>query len=170
MGDRRDSTRRLKDAIVAVQRVTNSRRLDVVRAERSGVPLGLVATGVLYQVVESGPLRAASLAERSRMQPAALSRQLGILERAGCIDRVPDPTDGRGSVVRATRQGRAVHDRIQASDDDLFAAQLARWQPAELDQLADLLERLVTDLRAPAPAPAHDQAPHDAHEEAATET
>lgn len=164
MGERRDSTRRLKDAIVAVQRVTNSRRLDVVRAERSGVPLGMVATGVLYQVVESGPLRAASLAQRSRMQPAALSRQLGILERAGCIDRVPDPTDGRGSVVRATRQGRAVHHRIQSSDDELFAAQLARWEPAQLDQLADLLERLVTDLRAPAPD--HDEA----HEEAATET
>jgi DNA-binding MarR family transcriptional regulator len=157
MGERRDSTRRLKDAIVAVQRVTNSRRLDVVRAERSGVPLSLVATGVLHHVVDAGPLRAATLAERSRMQPAALSRQLGILEREGCLERVPDPSDGRGSLVRATRRGRAVHRRIQASDDDLFAAQLRRWDADELDGLADLLERLVTDLRAPAPALAHEE-------------
>jgi DNA-binding MarR family transcriptional regulator len=150
----RDSTRRVKDAIVALQRITNSRRLDVVRAERSGVPLSLVATGVLYQVVESGPLRAAALAERSRMQPAALSRQLGILEREGCIERLPDPDEGCGLLVRPTPQGRAVHDRIQAADGELFAAQLARWDGTELDTLADLLERLVADLRAPAPTTA----------------
>src|SRR4029453_13656496 len=59
-----DRTRRGKDAIVAVQRITNSRRLDVLRAQRSGVPLSLVATGVLYQVVEWGPLRGATLAPR----------------------------------------------------------------------------------------------------------
>lgn len=157
----RDSTRRVKDAIVALQRITNSRRLDVLRAQRSGVPLGLVATGVLYQVVESGPLRAAALAERSRMQPAALSRQLGILEREGCIERLPDPDDGRGLLVRPTARGRAVHDRIQAADAELFAAQLARWDGTELDTLADLLERLVADLRAPAPTPAdHEETTH----------
>jgi DNA-binding MarR family transcriptional regulator len=150
----------VKDAIVAIQRMTNSRRLDTMRAERSGVPLGLVATGVLYQVVEWGPLRAASLAERSRMQPAALSRQLGILEHEGMIVRAPDPTDRRGSVVRATLRGRAVHERVQAADDDLFAAQLARWDGGEIDCLAELLERLAADLRAPTPAEARD--PDDA--------
>jgi DNA-binding MarR family transcriptional regulator len=154
-----DSTRRVKDAIVAVQRITNSRRLDVLRAQRSGVPLSLVATGVLYQVVEWGPLRAATLAARSRMQPAALSRQLGILQREGYIERLPDPTDGRGAVVRATAHGRAIHQRIQSADDELFAAQLARWDAGELDRLAELLERLVTDLRAPTPAPVPEEEP-----------
>lgn len=136
---------------MAIQRITNSRRLDAVRAKRSGVPLGLVATSVLYHVVEGGPLRAATLAERCRMQPAALSRQLGILEREGCIERAPDPSDGRGSLVRATPAGKGVHERIQSTDDVLFAAQLARWDQAQLNQLADLLERLIADLRAPTP-------------------
>lgn len=135
---------------MAMQRLTNSRKLDVLRAERSGLPLSLVTTGVLYQVVESGPLRAGTLAERTRMQPAALSRQLRNLERQGCLERVPDPSDGRGSVIRATDHGRAVHQRVRAANDELFAAQLSDWDTEELDRLADQLERLITDLRAPA--------------------
>lgn len=149
----RDSTQRVKDAIVAIQRITNSRKLDAVRAERSGVPLGLVATSVLYQVVERGPLRATTLAGYCRMQPPALSRQLGILQREGCIERAPDPTDGRCSVIRATAAGKAAHDRIQATDDALFAAQLTGWDGGRIDRLAELLEQLVTDLRTPAPRP-----------------
>lgn len=147
----RDSTHRVKDAIVALQRVTNSRRIDARRAERSGVPLGLVATGVLYQVVERGPARASLLADQCRMQPAALSRQLRILEAGGHIERAPDPADGRGTVIRATADGKAAHERIQRADDELFAAHLARWDEREIVLLADLLERLVVDLRAPAP-------------------
>jgi DNA-binding MarR family transcriptional regulator len=141
----------VKDAIVALQRVTNSRRIDARRAERSGVPLGLVATGVLYQVVERGPARASRLADQCRMQPAALSRQLGNLEAAGYIERAPDPTDGRCTTIRATADGKAAHVRIQIADDDLFAAHLAGWEEREIVHLADLLERLVVDLRAPVP-------------------
>jgi DNA-binding MarR family transcriptional regulator len=146
----RDSTLRVKDAIVALQRVTNSRRIDARRTERSGVPLGLVATGVLYQVVERGPVRPGRLADQCRMQPAALSRQLRILEGGGYIERAPDPTDGRGTLIRATAEGKAAHWRIQIADDELFAAHLARWDQNEIVLLADLLERLVVDLRAPA--------------------
>jgi DNA-binding MarR family transcriptional regulator len=141
----------VKDAIVALQRVTNSRRIDARRVERSGVPLGLVATGVLYQVVERGPARARVLADQCRMQPAALSRQLGILEAHRYIERAPDPADGRCTLIRATAEGKAAHVRIQVADDQLFAAQLAGWRDREIVLLADLLERLVVDLRAPPP-------------------
>ena len=86
------------------------------------------------------------------MQPAALSRQLSILERGGCVDRVPDPDDGRGWLIRPTDYGRSVYRKVRRANEELFAEQLAGWQPAELDQLADLLERLITDLRSPVAA------------------
>lgn len=150
----RHSTRRLQEAIVALQRLTNSRKIDARRAARSGVPLGLIASGVLRQVVEDGPQRPAPLAERVHMQPTALSRQLGVLERAGCIERVPDPVDGRGHLVRATRRGRSLSRREEAATEELFAAQLAAWSTDEVDQLTDELERLLDDLRAPVPSSA----------------
>lgn len=139
----------MQEAIVAIQRITNSRKLDVLRARHSGVPLSLVATGVLRQIVESGPLRAGALAERARMQPAALSRQLRILEEVGCIERLPDPTDGRGALVGPTPEGRRIHRRVRAANEELFAAQLEGWADGELDHLGGLLDRLVTDLRSP---------------------
>lgn len=148
-----ESWRRLQEAIVGIQRITNSRKIDILRAERSGVPLSLVTTGVLRPVVEAGPLRAAELAERARMQPAALSRQLAILEREGCIERVRDPADRRASLVRSTARGRAVHRRVRVAAEELFAAQLASWSGDELDNLSGLLERLIADLRAPPVVP-----------------
>jgi DNA-binding MarR family transcriptional regulator len=145
----RHSTRRLQDAIVALQRLTNSRKLDARRAARSGVPLSLIASGVLRQVVEGGDHRPAALAVRVRMQPTALSRQLGVLERAGCIQRLPDPADGRSHLVRATRHGRSVSRREEQATDELFAEHLASWSTAEMDHLTDQFERLLHDLRAP---------------------
>ncbi len=106
---------------------------------------------MLRQVVEVGPHRPAALARQVRMQPTALSRQLGVLERAGCIERIPDPVDGRGHRVRATRRGRAVSSREEAATDELFAAQLATWSTAEVDRFTDQFERLLADLRSPAP-------------------
>src|SRR5262249_30318758 len=154
------SAQRVKDAIVAIQRMTNSRRLDTMRAERSGVPLGLVATGGLYQVVEWGPLRAASLAERSRMQPAALSRQLGILERAGLIERARCRTARGGSVVGAAVRGGGGPERARGAADALFPARRPGWDGGEIDRLAELLERRSADR--PPPTPAEARAPDDA--------
>jgi len=146
---REAAIRRVQEGVVAIQRITNSRKLDVLRAERSGVPLGLVAAGVLRQVVDSGPLRAGALAERSRMQPTALSRQIRILEEAGCIERLPDPTDGRGALIGATDRGRTTYQRVRAANEALFAGQLAGWSDDEVEHLGGLLDRLVTDLRRP---------------------
>lgn len=134
---------------MAIRRITNSRKLDVLRSERSGVPLSLVTTGVLRQVVESGPLRAGALADRARMQPTALSRQLRILEEAGCIERLPDPADGRGAVIGPTPAGRRTYERVRAANEELFAAQLAGWSDDEVGHLGELLDRLVADLRRP---------------------
>lgn len=153
---RADDIRRVQEAVVSIQRITNSRRIDVLRAERSGVPLSLVASGVLRQVVESGPLRAGELADRARMQPAGLSRQLRILEDAGCIERLPDPTDGRGALIGPTPRGRATHDKVRAAGEALFAGQLAAWTDDEVEHLGGLLDRLVTDLRRPHPEVAHE--------------
>jgi DNA-binding MarR family transcriptional regulator len=141
------SRRRLNDAVIALHRFASSRKLDDVHASRSGVPLNLAAVGVLGRVVEHGPVALWALAGLSGMQPSALSRQVRLLEEAGHIERRPDPSDGRVSVVRATRRGRSAYQRVRRANDELLAAQLAGWTDAEVDHLAELMERLVTDLR-----------------------
>jgi MarR family transcriptional regulator, organic hydroperoxide resistance regulator len=111
-----------------------------------------VAGSVLRHVIENGPARPALLAERIRMQPSALSRQLRVLEDEGCIERDLIPGDGRGWLVRVTQRGRGIEQRLERADAEILAGQLRNWSPVELDTLNDLLGRLIHDLRAPAAA------------------
>src|SRR4051794_40334485 len=127
---RRDSARRLQLAIVDLQRITNSRRLHGIRSERSGVSLSPAAGGVLRHVVDGGPIRPGALADRARMQPPALTRQLKSLEADGCIERVAAPSDRRGALVRATRRGRSLVHQLEAGADHNIRAQPAAWATA----------------------------------------
>ena len=90
------------------------------------------------------------LAAVGRMHPAALTRQVQLLEAEGMIVRRPDPDDRRASVVRATAKGRNAYRRMQAVNDEIMAEQLADWTPEELHDLVDRMDRLIVALRTPA--------------------
>jgi len=141
------TSRKLNDAISALNRFSQSRKLGPIHAVRSGVDLNLAAYGVLGQVIAHGPVTLTGLARRTHMLPSALSRQIKLLEDGGYIDRSLDPDDARVSVVRVTTKGRDAHRRIRKANEDLLAHQLASWTDTELDEVADLILRLVADLR-----------------------
>ncbi|WP_420124667.1 MarR family winged helix-turn-helix transcriptional regulator [Nakamurella sp.] len=64
---------------------------------------------VLAQLAESGGrLRLRDLVDRVVLSQPGLSRKVARLAEEGLVDRLPDPTDGRGVVVRLTRSGRAA--------------------------------------------------------------
>ncbi|GAA4995479.1 MAG: MarR family transcriptional regulator [Streptomycetaceae bacterium] len=142
-----ESRRAINEAINAVKRFVNSRQLDALHAARSGVALNLVAIGILHRVIDHGPVRPTELAELADIQPAALSRQIRILEDGGYIVRVGDAEDGRVSMVEATEQGRAAYRSFSAANDALLAEQLRGWTAEELGSLAAQMQRLVADLR-----------------------
>ena len=155
----RAGAHRLQDAIIDLQRITNSRKLHQSLATRAGVTIAPTAGFVLRHVVANGPERPAVLAERMRMQPSALSRQLKVLEADGHIERVPIDGDKRGWLLRATRRGRGVVQRLERADEGILAEQLRNWSATDLDTLNDLLDRLIHDLRAPAPTATRKKVP-----------
>lgn len=77
------------------------------------------------------------LAGFASTDPMMTSQVLRSLERAGLVERLPHPTDGRARVLRATPEGAAAARRATADveaadaaffagvDADAFAAQLA---------------------------------------------
>ena len=64
---------------------------------------------VLVQLAESGGrLRLRDLVDKVVLSQPGLSRKVARLEDEGLVERLPDPHDGRGVLVRITRSGRAA--------------------------------------------------------------
>lgn len=64
---------------------------------------------VLVQLAENGGrLRLRDLVDKVVLSQPGLSRKVARLEDEGLVERLPDPHDGRGVLVRITRAGRAA--------------------------------------------------------------
>ena len=127
--------------------ITRARRHDVVRTV-AAVPLDRAAVMVLGQLAEAGPVRTGELAARLEVEAPHVTRQVQVLQRAGYVDRMPDPDDRRAHLVQLTPAGRAASDRIREAGTSSMQDALAHWPPQELHQLATLLHRMVDDLLA----------------------
>lgn len=78
-----------------------------------------------------------------------LSTLLERIERRGLIERLPDPDDRRGVIVRLTQQGRELADSamvVHARSEHRIIESLT-WQ--EQTQLAGLLRKLLLQLDDP---------------------
>jgi DNA-binding MarR family transcriptional regulator len=126
-------------------------RLAIVRTARrlrqeAGTDMGPSQTAALATIERHGPLTPSGLAERERIKRPTATRILGHLERAGLVDRVRDPEDGRASIVSATAEGRALLRRLRARKT-AYLAQRLRDLPAEdratLERAAEVLEGML---------------------------
>ena len=90
-------------------------------------------------------LRPSQLADRVGITKQSVNDLLGHLEQHGYLGRVPDPSDGRGRVIRLTSKGRRLEQTIY---DEAGAAQLRIAEilgPRRFAQLHSSLE-VLTEL------------------------
>jgi DNA-binding MarR family transcriptional regulator len=83
------------------------------------------------------------LTQSSLITSGAMTSRLDRLERAGLIDRRPDPTDRRGVLVQLTEQGqRLAEESLHAviAADEAFLEPLSRRQR---DSVASALKQLL---------------------------
>ena len=71
----------------------------------------------LAAAVDRGPLRLGALAEAIGTTDATATRTVQSLEREGLVVRARDAADGRGVVIEATREGRALVAGIDVRKD-----------------------------------------------------
>lgn len=128
-------------------RLAGSRRLHRVRQERSGVVLSRTGWEFLRRVDDMGPIRVSHLAELLDLSLPVTSRALQRLEDDGLVARQADPSDGRATRFVSTPEGRDARTRIQAAMHDELDAVLAAWDEPDRRLLAELLPRLVADMR-----------------------
>ncbi len=146
-GDGRDQAlREVEHEIVRLVR-----RIRRGLSERAAsVDPGLTASSypLLVALVDLGPHRAADLVDVFALDKGAVSRAVHQLLELGLIERVPDPQDGRASILSATR--KAV-ERIAATKESRhheIDARLADWEDQAIVDLGRGLARFnaaVTD-------------------------
>jgi DNA-binding MarR family transcriptional regulator len=91
--------------------------------------------------VLSGPLTAGQVAAAVHLSPAAATTAIQRLVGHGYLTREPDPDDRRRAVVALTASARELAERIYGSVGEAGVAALRRWTAAELELIADFLER-----------------------------
>ena len=141
---------RLQAGLEVVMAGARSGRRHRELARRAGGDLTRGEAQTLTRVVKFGPVRASALADLLESDRSTTSRQLDVLVRAGLVERLVDPSDGRAALLRATRRGRRLADGIRAQWAGLMGEALADWPAERVEVLAGLLEEFGDALaRAP---------------------
>ena len=104
---------------------------------------------VLATLRRSGPpyrLRAAEFTRTLMITSSGATKRLDRLERAGLIERSPDPHDRRGTLIGLTPAGRKMIDDVTEAHLDNERTLLSALTAAERKELADLLRKLQLGL------------------------
>ncbi|WP_328394206.1 MarR family winged helix-turn-helix transcriptional regulator [Nocardia sp. NBC_00416] len=78
------------------------------RTLRTRGPSRKLSAGVaaaLWTIINHAPIRLSALAERESVSAPTMSRIVAVLEDQGCIERTPDPDDGRARLLIPTPVG-----------------------------------------------------------------
>lgn len=86
-----------------------------------------------------GMARLSDLAISIGVDASSLTPRAQRLEREGLIVREADPTDGRASLLRMTRAGKALLSRVHSTHRAMWADLLASWSEEDLATAAKLL-------------------------------
>jgi len=129
-------------AVETIQReMTAFARRSRASAGRMHPELSLVSYTLLGHLEESGGGRATDLAAHYALDKSTVSRQVSALERAGLVERRPDPDDHRVHVLHLTDAGRIILARVTERRRTAFQERLADWQEEDLARFAAYLVR-----------------------------
>ncbi|WP_395022788.1 MarR family winged helix-turn-helix transcriptional regulator [Dongia sp.] len=91
-----------------------------------------------------GRLRPLELEQRTLLAQYNASRLIDRMVKAGLVERLPHPEDGRGQLVVITAEGRAMQKRVWKVYGPAIERHVgAKLRPAEAVELARLLQKLI---------------------------
>jgi DNA-binding MarR family transcriptional regulator len=90
------------------------------------------------------------LVAQTMVTSGTMTNRIDRLAGRGLVQRLPDPADGRGVMVRLEDSGRLLADAALADLLQIERGVLAVLRPAEHEQLSGLLRTLLSTLEVPA--------------------
>jgi len=139
------------DLSIALQALVTAMNSTAVRESillQSGFPLpgDMPAFLLLNQLIYRTTARPTDMADAIGTGRSNVSKIVRRLEGAGLVGRMPDPEDGRQSVVGLTPAGRNVAERIVAVSREAYELIFLDWSDVDFDQLETLVVRLVASI------------------------
>ena len=106
-----------------------------------------LAQGRVFARIDPGGTRLTDLAERAQVTKQTASFLVDQLERAGYVERAPDPRDARARLVRIAERGHQARARAQEVEEEIEAEWTRHLGAREMDQLRRTMHRLreITD-------------------------
>ena len=105
------------------------------------IELDRSAYGILCRLVDEGPQRLGTLAQAFGLDPSTITRQAQALEHEGFVERRPDPTDRRASLLDLSDQGREVLSATRNRRREWLQAALGDWDAHDHEEFGRLLEK-----------------------------
>lgn len=96
----------------------------------------------LFRVIDPEGTRPTELARRANVTPQAMAEIGRYLEQHGYVERLPDPSDGRGRVLRLTVRGREASSVARRVFADLEAEWDRKLGTRRCRQLRTMLREL----------------------------
>jgi DNA-binding MarR family transcriptional regulator len=118
----------------------------VMRQRVDGDQLDPGTIWLLKTVGAQGPMRVTELASISNLDTSTVSRHVAQLDRAGIVERTPDPDDRRAHRIGLTDLGQNVLQDAFRRRRLLLSRGIGTWDTADVAQLDHLLSRFVHDL------------------------
>jgi MarR family 2-MHQ and catechol resistance regulon transcriptional repressor len=97
----------------------------------------------LETLVEHGPMRLNALAERLFLDKSTTSRVVNTLVRKGYVEQRADATDGRATLINATRQGQQLCKRISSDLVEQQKQLLGDLAPEIRAEVVQVIQRLA---------------------------
>ena len=106
-----------------------------------------IAQSRMMMGLDAGGTRLGTLADRAQVAKQTATALVDRLERAGYVERVPDPSDGRARLVRMTARAKAALPIARAEETRIEAEWEAHLGPERMSQLREALVALreITD-------------------------
>src|SRR3954452_15237104 len=101
--------------------------------------------GCVFGTITPEGDRLTVLAERANLTKQAVGEVVSELEKAGYVERVPDPHDGRAKIIRLTKRGEAAWKLGWSILDEIRGRWEARYGKDRVATMVDLLGEIIGD-------------------------
>ena len=112
----------------------------------ASVDLSLAQHEILVNIHRNSGLTQKQLSEQLLVVKSNISALVKKLEARGLVRRTPDPADSRNNQLTLTGSGEALVQKSFALQNKLVKAMVAVMSDAELEQMADVMERVGDSL------------------------